>query len=221
MGSSVPAVPGLPSLDTAMFTEGRKTVRLTTNFEEEDDMAFFGKDKKQDGDKAPEKKAQTPPAPETPPAETPAAKPEPEAGSTASLTQGGDDKTVKLSQEVAELRVQNAALAAKMKTKEIQAFTDGLTKEGKLPPGLNTPALHAFMASLSEGDGEKVVKFTDGEGKPQAAGQLALFKDFLSALPVLVTKGHMFTSELAGNVQGEHPEDRAGDAIAKAGGLPA
>ena len=213
LGASVPAVPGLPELDPAMFADGEKPVRLTFNFEEEE-MSFFGKNKQDpDGqasngktpDKQPEKAA------EAPSTETPAARPE-GGGDKASLTQGDDDRTAKLSAEVAQGRKRIAELEAKMKDREIQAFTDGLTKEGKLPPGLNNKALHAFMGSLSDGDGA-VVKFTDGEGKEQAAGQLALFQDFLSALPVVVKGADMFTRDLAGE-GGPNQDDQTGDAIA-------
>ena len=213
LGASVPAVTGLPELEVAMFADGQKTVRLVTNFEEEE-MGMFKKDK--DPDKGKEKAPEAAPESQTP--EAPEPQPEPKPETTTSLTEGGDDKTVKLSEQVAKLQKQNAALEAKMKAKEIKAFTEGLSKEGKLPPGLRTEELHSFMASLSDGGEGKTFKFTDGEGKEQESPQLDFFKGFLSGLPVLVSSEHLFTADLAGAEDGEHPEDKAGDAIAQAGG---
>ncbi len=221
LGAYRPAIKGMPPLEPAMFSDvplelrmfsdGAPVLRTTMLFEE----AFM-----------PDEKTTTP-TNQTQPAAPPPEPKEPEAKPAADAAQ----LQAKLAEAEAELaqaqarlaerdqdRQEIARLRGEMKTDKLRAFAEGLVREGKLPPGLAGDGLVQFMAGLSDqlGKGEQILNLSQGEGQePKAVSPLEFFQGFLGQLSAIIQPGHRFIDP--GEAAGQHPADKAGDLIARAG----
>nr|MCL4492326.1 hypothetical protein [Nitrospirota bacterium] len=102
----------------------------------------------------------------------------------------------KLSQkdgEITTAKQRASALETEARRKDFVSFSEGLTKEGKLPPA-GVPAVLDFMEILS---GVETFDFAEGENK-KAAKPVDVFKSFLINFPVILEFGEHATKEKAG-----------------------
>lgn len=232
LGASPPAITGLPELDPAAFSHGAT-------------MAFSKRGGHETAWVLMTKEGEMPKDPNTP---------QPQDGgqdqlakftaqlaemtkrldtTEAALTRATQDNQALMSRvEAAEGRANR--LAGEADRAEIAAFTKGLVEAGKLPPGLNTPELAAFVAGLDNtqpapaGEGRDggqagTLMFTappvDGqEPKPEAVSPRAFFIRWLGQLPQIIKDGHQFTAAPAGAGDDKDKYTKLGEDIARAGG---